>query len=53
MPPSEIHVKRFESNEADVNEFVFPCSTGEILQEGQPLPTTVYQAEEDLKQQVQ
>ena len=30
-------------------EFVFPCRTGEILQDGQPLFTAVYKARDDLR----
>ena len=48
MPPSEIHVKRSESNEVEMfrgnNEFVIQYRMGEILQEGQPLPPAVYKA---------
>ena len=46
VPPSEIHVTRFKSKGVDIqtrdNEFVFPCRTGEIVQEGQPLRTAVH-----------
>ena len=34
-------------------EFVFPCRTGELLQEGQPLSTAVYKAESDLRRESQ
>ena len=53
MPPSEIHVKSFKSEEVDTQErererermvFVFPCRTGGILQEAQPLSTAVCEA---------
>ena len=48
MPPSEFHVKKMHIKEVDTekrdNEILFPCCTGEILQEGQELSTVVYQA---------
>ena len=44
-----------ESIEVDIvkrnSEFVFPCRTGEILQERQPVSTAVYKAEGDLWQE--
>ena len=42
-----IHVKRLaikSGGQKRNDEFVFPCRTGEILQEGQPLSTVVYRA---------
>ena len=57
IPPSEIHVKSFKSEEVDIpkrnSEFVFPCRTGEILKEGQPLSTAVYKAEGDFIRETQ
>ena len=57
MSPSEIHHTRFKSKEVDIherdNERVFPCRTGNILQEGQPSSTSVYKARGDLRQELQ
>ena len=50
MPPSEIHVTRFKSKEVcglkRNCKLVFPCRTGETLQERQPLSTAVNNAVE-------
>ena len=52
IPPSEIHAKRFKSKEwtfKTETEFVFPCRTGEILHEGQPLSAALYKAGGDFR----
>ena len=49
----QIHIKRGGHSEETQTEFVFPCRTGEILQEGQPLSTAVFTPGGDLRQEVQ
>ena len=46
VPPNQSHVKRFNSKKVDIQKkktknFVFPCRTGKIFQEEQPLSTAV------------
>ena len=56
-PPSDSPVKRFGSEEVDIlskmQRNIFPCRTGDILQEGQPSSTAVCKAGSCLGQQVQ
>ena len=56
LAASEIHVKRFQSEEVDIlernNAFVFPMQ-GEILQVRQPLYTAVYKAGSDIMRESQ
>ena len=52
------HLKTMPPNQKEVDipekdNFVFPCRTGEILQEGQLSSTVVYHAECDLRQWIQ
>ena len=57
MPPSAIHEKKKNAKEMDNqkrdNAYVLPCRTGERLQEGQPLSTTVDEAGGDSGQRLQ
>ena len=57
LPHLKVTYKNSIFNEVDIqkrdNEIALPCRVGEILQEGQPFSTAVFQAGGDVRQEFQ